>query len=153
MQEFHEYYNNNQKGSDCAIVAALNASYYLHGKRLIKPGTKEYDKVLKRTGCVAGSAISPEKCYKRLKIRVNNIYKTLYDVNFKDLPLEITLWNAHYGYHSALAINYSKKDEAIQILNFKKETTTEGWIFKQNLAYYVNDLNRYWVARSFEGVK
>lgn len=150
MIDFREFYNRNQKGSDCSIVTALNASLYLNEKKLIKPGTKSYDNVIKKTGCLHGAAIKPEICYSKLKIAIKKSYKNWVDVNYNDIPLEITLWHSHYGFHSALVIDYSKKDKAVQILNFRQETTTDGWIFIQNLQHYTGNTNSGWVARSFK---
>ncbi len=152
MKDFDQFYNRNQRGSDCCIVTALNASLYLNKKKLIKPGTKAYNTILKKTGCQHGSAINPDQCYPKLKIDTKKRYKRWYDVNFKDLPLEITLWHSHYGFHSACVIDYSEKDKAVQVLNFKRETTTDGWIFLQALKHYEGNTNTNtgWVARSFK---
>ena len=134
---FYEYYNENQVGSDCTIVAALNASLYLHKKKLIKPKTKKYDKILKLTGCVAGAAIRPDKCYPLLKIKINKQYGKWYDINFADLPLELGVWHSHYGFHSILVTDYCVKTRAVQVLNLKHETTTDGWVFLDTLKHFI----------------
>lgn len=155
MIDFYKFYNKNQVGADCAIVSALNASLYLHNKKLIKPGTKRYEKILKLTGCRYGSAISPEDCYPVLKIKVKKVYTDEQTLNYSDLPLELSIWHSHYGFHSVLIVDYCKKNKAVQVLNFRQEITTDGWIFIEKLGYFIkrsSPLEGLGIARSFETV-
>ena len=143
------YITQNQIGADCQIVATLNVSIYLYGKQLIKPNSKEYEDILELTGCRCGSAIAIEKAFPILKIKEKNRYKTFWDIDFRDLPLEIKVWRLGYGYHSICAVIYIESCKATQVLNFKYETTVDGWIFNEKLYHFVDDGNSGWVARSF----
>lgn len=143
------FINKNQVGADCQIIAALNASIYFYNKLLIKPNTKEYEDALKLTGCRFGSAIAVEKLFPVLKIKEKQLYKTFWDINFNDLPLEVKIWKLPYGFHSICAVNYIDACEAVRILNFDHETTTNGWMFTEKLYHFVTDCNSGWVARSF----
>jgi hypothetical protein len=144
------YVRKNQKGSDCQLVTALNASIYLHEERLIEPNSKEYLKLLEITGGNTGACINIEKSWKDLKITEKNRYNYIHSVDWNDLPLEIKTHDEHYGFHSSCCINYVSSCEAIQVINFEYNTTSKGWIFKPNLELYLHDLNSEWFARSFK---
>ena len=150
--DFYKYYNKNQAGDDCAIVSLLNASKYLHGKDLILPGTKEYEEILDLTGCRAGAACAPEKAHPILKIEEKKQYDGWYVIDFTDLPLALNIWHSHYGFHSTLVIDYCKRNKAVQMLNFRQETTTDGWIFLEKLHYFIKTvgIGESGVARSYK---
>ena len=58
---------NSPGESDCQLVTAINAYYWLTGKR-IKQGTKRYDELRILCGAVAGAAIDIKKVWNRLGI-------------------------------------------------------------------------------------
>ena len=151
--EYYKFIRKNQEGADCQLVTALNASIYVHKKRIVAPKSKKYKELIKLTGCIAGPCISIEKSWEVLKIKVNKEYKYFSDINFDDLPLEMKTWDSHYGSHSVLIIDYVHWCDAMHILNFDVHTTRIGWIFEENLELYVpRDYHRSddtWLARSF----
>ncbi|MCK5603388.1 hypothetical protein KAR91_16000 [Candidatus Pacearchaeota archaeon] len=144
------YIRKNQVGQDCQIVTAINASICLNDKLLVDPKSEKYKQLLKLTGCVSGSATCIEKAFPVLLIKEKIEYKTWFDIDFNDLPLEIKVWRLPYGFHSICVIDYIEQCDALRVLNFDYETTVDGWIFKENLYHFITNVGSSWVARSFE---
>jgi len=154
--EYYKFVPNNQEGADCQLVTALNASIFLHKKVLVKPKSKRYKELLKMTGCVAGPCNSVEKSWESLKIKESNKYATFDEIDWSDLPLELKTWDHHYGTHSVLVIDNVHWCNALQLLNFDAHTTSDGWIFLQDLEMYAPRNYHYnsedegsWIARSY----
>lgn len=134
-----ENYINNQKYSDCQIVTAVNAYYYLTGKQ-IKYNSPTYRRFVELTGAKYGSAIQIERIYDDLKLCYTeyddflNFYRLVEDRKF---PIEITVDHKRHGRHSVLVIDYEPKCNAYQITNFSFATTKNGWIFWEDLNQFV----------------
>lgn len=156
--EYYKFIPTNQIGMDCQLVTSLNASIYLHKKRIIKPKSKKYKELIELVGCKYGSATSIEKSWPILKIKSTLQYENLNSIDFDELPIELKTYERYYGHHSTLIIDYNHWCDAVQILNFDKYTTSNGWIFLENLELYIPrdyqcssagyDKNS-WLARSF----
>lgn len=132
-----ENYINKNLYSECQLITALNAYYYLTGKTYCKQNDKEYEKLVDLVCARNGSAINIERAHRRLKLKIIgkvSHWSLIGDVLKKiELPLEVSLWHKKTGYHSVLIVDYSSKVEAIQITNFRYETTNRGWFFLEDL--------------------
>lgn len=85
---WNKYLHRNKTGeADCQLVTALNAYYYLTGKLYCSQDSKEYERLRKLAGVVAGPAIHIEKIHKELGMITVNKYKSLYDITFESRKL------------------------------------------------------------------
>ena len=150
-----KYHNSNKTPFDCQLVTAVNAYYYLTGKT-IPQDSEKYDELVELTGCAHGAAISIEKAWDKLGIKVLQESGTLFDfrVNrskkdkkkpsppdftFKKscpLPIEWRIWHKNTGFHSTLIVEECKKVKAFRVLNFRDVTTNGGWLFEEDMYMY-----------------
>jgi len=175
-------YLNNQKYSECQLVTALNAYYYLTGEVYCKQDSDEYEKLVDECCARHGSAIGIEKIHKKLGLEIIG-YSNHISTNFENdwltlrqiknrkkgiypkihkpikssrgkitLPIEITIWHKKTGYHSAIIIDHCLKTECFKIANFSQVTSNKGWMFVEDLYLYINDMNKGWCFRLF-GIK
>jgi len=143
-------YHNKQNYSDCQLISAVNAYYYLTGK-VIPLESKRYEKMVDLVCARNGAAISIKKAHKRLGIE--SIWEGDYlpDAQDKDgkmlckykilLPCEVSVWHPKTGFHSVLIVGHNKECRAYQVTNFRWETTTGGWIFEEDFKVFVNASN------------
>jgi len=143
-RNWYEFLNENTLPSDCQLVSAVNAHYYLTGKKIrpLFPQTEameQYNELAKLAGCEAGPAVSIEKVYDKLGLVVVQAERHM---SFCDLPderpVEATIYHQRYGAHSVLIIDKEPKTEAVQVLNFKYGTTTMGWIFMEEFSIFAH---------------
>jgi hypothetical protein len=139
-------YINKQKYSECQLITALNAHYYLTGKT-INQESKKYEQLVDLVKARNGSAICIEESWGRLDIYPFN-YRRYLSGDFP-LPFEINVWYKKCGFHSVCAVDYNKEVEALRVPNLKWLTTFEGWIFIEDLRHYLDDMNKGWCCRSF----
>lgn len=128
-------YINKNLYSECQLITALNAYYYLTGK-CIRQKSKRYEKLVDLVGARYGSAINIEKVWNKLGLRVIKEGNSLFDFKPTDLPLEYSIWHKKYGFHSTLIVNYNIEVDAVQITNFDKVTNWLGWMFKEDMYMY-----------------
>ena len=134
-----EKYHNKNKYSECQLITALNACYYLTG-RYVSQSSKEYEELVDLCGVRHGSAVNIEKAWKRLNIEVKNVYLSSlswWEENNPPLPLEIMIWHKAHGYHSVLAVDYEPRTDAFRIPNFRWATNLKGWMFFEDLMHFV----------------
>ena len=139
-REWEKYIDKNKFHSDCQLVSAVNAYYYLTG---ITIDDNKYEKFIDLCGCRYGSAIYIEKIYRALdmEIKWEGSFR-LYSINDNiSLPIEINVWHKRTGFHSALIIDYEPKVEAYRIANFKQITTIKGWFFREDLYQFITKVN------------
>lgn len=146
-------YLNTQNYSECQLVTAINAYYYLTGKT-IKQNSKKYENLVDLVKARNGSAICIEKAWKRLGIKEITVSNTLNDfIRCTDgtihLPLEYNIWHPRYGLHSTLIVNHNVEVDAVQVTNFKWETTLTGWIFREDLFKFENGFSSTHAYRLF----
>lgn len=139
MRDWNKYHNKN-KYSECQLITALNAKYYLTGE-YIDQNSNEYEELVDACGARYGGAICIEKVWEKLNIEVKDTY--LYSLDWekssRPLPVEISVWHKAYGFHSVLAVDYEPKTNALRITNFKWATSLQGWIFDEDLFHYLID--------------
>jgi hypothetical protein len=133
---FHgKYIQNNKRCGDCQLVTAVNALRFLTDNAELVTDA-QYEKLTDLAGCRYGAAISIEKVHKKLGICIKDMYHGLIDA-LRSLPVEVTIWHPRYGLHSVLIVGYEPKSEAIQVTNFRYETTLEGWIFVERFEPWI----------------
>ena len=167
-------YLNHQKYSECQLVTALNAHYYLTGN-IIKQDTQEYEDLVDLCKARHGSAICIGKVYQKLGLTILEKHRFLYNFLYsykKDnlfkknvkrkklpLPIEVSINHRLTGSHSILIVDHSVKCNAVRVTNFRYETR-RGWMFIDDLELFehrqfsgnngINDKNgKQWNFRLF----
>lgn len=140
MSEWDKYHNKN-KYSECQMMTALNARYYLTGE-YVSQDSDEYEKLVDLCGARHGSAVNIEKVWDKLNIEIKETYLNSLDweengIENPPLPLEIMVWHKAYGFHSVLAVDYEPKTDALRIVNFRYATNLRGWIFCEDLFHFI----------------
>lgn len=145
-------YINSQRYSDCQLVSAVNCYHYLTGKT-VEYKSKQYEKLVDLVGARHGGAISIEKAYKKLGIKVINHYHNDYEFHksrYREgkvisipLPMEISVYHKRYGRHSVAVVDYESRTGCYRIPNFKYATSLDGWIFKEDLDLYIADQEKF----------
>jgi hypothetical protein len=148
-------YLNEQKYSECQLVSAINAAYYLRG-RVVLNDSGEYEKLVDMVRARHGSAIGIERAHEYLKIVKDKTYPSWFDFT-ADLkrggfrfPAEVCVWEKHYGFHSVLVIDHEPKTNAVRVTNFKHQTSLSGWIFEEDFNLFACDRGH---AQNWELVK
>lgn len=138
MRDWNKYINR-QKYSECSLITALNAYYYLTGRIYCKQDSQEYEDLVDLCCARHGAAISIEKVYKKLGLITLEKHKFLWNFSGKKLPLpiEVIIWHRLTGNHSILIVDHNSKCHAVQVTNFRYETR-RGWIFIDDLRLYEN---------------
>ena len=147
MRDWYKYHNS-QLYSECSLVTALNAQYYLTGK-FIKQNSTQYEKLVDLCKAREGSAICIEKIYKRLKIEVARHFESWFDYkralsNAKDytdlydrlFPAEVKVWEKHYGFHSVCLVDYEGRSTCFRVTNFRYQTSLSGWMFDEDFNHF-----------------
>jgi len=139
MKRKWDKYINKNKYSECQLITALNAYYYLTGKQYCKQDSQEYEDLVDLIGARYGGAIGIEKAWKKLGVEV--VWQGIGLGDFGTsipLPIEFNVWAPGYGFHSTLMVDYVKKCDCYRITNFKRVTYSDGWIFGRDLYKYKN---------------
>jgi len=152
IDKWYSYINRNSRhekyGDDCQVVTAVNAYYHLTGNK-IKHESDDYYELCELAKANWGSAICIEKVHDKLGIEVYDAEKSLYlDRTMVD-PIECSVWTSKTGCHSTLIIDHCEKSDAYRVCNLRYKTTTDGWIFSENLREIVSDPNSGWAVRKF----
>lgn len=156
MDYIKENSSDRRYNSDCQLVTAVNASYYLYDIMINQDGP-QYKELAKLAGCVHGSCIDIKKAWKKLGIcedqRFSNKFE-LKDNLFENCFIEASIWHQRYGFHSVSIVDYIEKAECLQVLNFKYETTTRDWIFWEDFQHFLVDYpdkeGKKWVGRTYK---
>ena len=153
-------YINHQKYSECQLITALNAYYYLTGNVYCKIGSKKYEKLVDLVKARYGSAICIEKAHKKLGLVIKEKHRYFYSFKKKlPLPIEINVWHKRTGFHSVLIVEQCEKCNTVRIANFRHVTCSDGWVFKEDLYQWegkifagddgINSDGKKWNYRSF----
>ncbi|KKK47453.1 hypothetical protein LCGC14_3155010 [marine sediment metagenome] len=140
----HENRNGSKYSADCQVVSAVNAYHILTGKIAYKT-ERQYTGLCKLAKAIHGSAICIEKVWDRIGI---DVYKYMWDLPKRIVcPIEATVWHKRYGFHSILIVDRDPKCDAVRIINFEHATTSNGWIFEEDLRHFIqiNDRMSSWV--------
>jgi hypothetical protein len=172
-------YLNSQKYSECQLITALNAYYYLTGKVYCTQDSPRYEELVDLSGTRHGTAINIEKrIHEKLGLQILGYSRFLCtgwvewyelstmqrwkkegalptDVSLKknkiiNLPIEINLWHKRTGFHSALLVEHCTKAGCFRIANFRHATSLHGWMFAEDLYQFTDDCNKGWLFRLFE---
>jgi hypothetical protein len=141
------YHKNNKYDSDCQLIVAINSLYLLknHNCKPILQDSQYYENLVDLSGSRYGSAICIEKVWKELGIEKHKEYKTFYKIIENDekidLPLSVSIWHKYYGYHNIVIVDFESRTKAFRIPNFKYVTTSDGWIFEEDLNHYIKPIN------------
>lgn len=135
-------FQNFQLHSECQLVSALNASYFL-GRKFIPPSSAEYDMLLKLTCGQHGSCIQIEKAYAYLNIQFVDVKAEWRSIEFADslgLPIGISL-NTERGFHNVVIVGVDCDSEGylLKIPNIKFYTK-DMWIKWTELEPLITDL-------------
>ena len=107
-------YYNRQKYYDCQFITLINACIYWD-RPFITPYSRQYNKLMKGSGCRYGACIDLSKAYDLLRIKF--VYG---DINLNwvrnHLPVQFEVFTPHRGYHSILCIGV--KGNKLQVTNY-----------------------------------
>jgi len=134
MRDWNKYIHQN-KYSECQLISALNAYYYLTGK-CIKQDSKKYENLVDLVKARNGSAIGIEKAWNKLGIKIVKESNSILDFVKNDTiqcPLEYNIWHKRYGFHSTLIVDHDSKIDVCRITNFKWIATLDGWMFREDM--------------------
>jgi len=139
-------YINGQKYSECQLVTAINALYYLTGKT-IKPDSDEYEELVDVCAARNGAAIFIKKIHKKFGIKIIKEIRHRSDLepggNKKmPLPVEWRVWHKRTGFHSTLIIDHCPRVRVVRVANFRHETSNDGWIFIEDLYKFEDRLKQ-----------
>jgi len=145
--------NHVEAGGDCQLVTAINACYHLTGK-IVEQGSETYEELVDLTGCRHGAATEIRKAWEKLGIwedqrlrfweigrqhtlekvdgpeEKNSVYR--YELK-RDCFLEVSVRHKFFGGHSVAIVDYEPRTDCVRVTNFKHVTSTEGWIFWEDL--------------------
>ena len=144
IRTWEKYRNQNYKNySDCQVVTAVNAYYYLTGKQYCK-NDDEYDIICRDLSCHNGAAIGIDGLHKKMGLKTLGKFQYSWDFNGTwvspgkvakiPLPMEINVWHIDTGYHSILVVDHDTKCNAYRVTGFRWETNHYGWIFAEEFA-------------------
>ena len=155
-------YINENKYNECQLITALNAHHYLIGRLYCKQNSDKYEELVDLVKARHGAAIGIEKAWRKLGLKVLYQCRNAMDlVNFGSkkfgfknrtipLPVELNIWHKRYGFHSTLIVDQCLKTGCYKITNFKWETSSDGWIFVEDLYKFVKtSIGGNWCYRLF----
>ena len=141
------YIHGNRSEGDCQLVSLANACTYLTGRIV---SMIEYEGLIKKCGCVAGSCIDTKPARKEFGLGRKK-WKHL-PSGRSVLPLEINVWHKFFGFHSILAVDWESRTRSFRVTNFKHVASTAGWIFFEDLMHFTvlnpNGSRPRWRART-----
>ena len=145
MSKWDKYFKkNSDQYADCQLIAAMNAYVFHHGKPFCSTDSPAYHKMIQACGCRAGSCINIKPALRSMALKQRKVWKHFSpSIDVFKLPLVLSVWETHYGFHSILAVDYIKRCTAFRVLNFAKckQVTKDGWIFEEDLYHYMNPSN------------
>lgn len=107
-------YYNTQEYYDCQFITLINACIYWD-KPYIKPYSRQYNKLMRDSGCRYGACINLSEAYDLLRIKF--VYE---DINLNwvrnHLPVQFEVFTKHRGYHSILCVGV--KGNKLQVTNY-----------------------------------
>jgi len=159
MRDWKKFRHSNSKGdkynADCQVVTAVNAYYFLTGKKI---GQERHESLCELAKACYGSAICIEKVHEELGLETFDKTKYSFEIFFDhhgdhfdeiNNPIEMSVYHPKYGFHSTLIVDQNLICNAIRVVNFERVTTTEGWMWEEDLNFYLNDVNKGWALRKF----
>jgi len=119
-----EGYQNTQSYIECQLVSALNAYYYLTGKR-IEIGSEGYEELVDLSGGREQPCLCMSPVYARLGIKIEKTFDELKEfIDNLVFPMEKIV---HGALHSVLIIDWDTQNKKFRVTNFGA-TDREGWV-------------------------
>jgi len=139
MSRIWSRYINRQKYSECQLISAINAYYFLT-RKTVKQDSEEYERLVDTCGGRHGAALrhGMQRVYREFGLKILEEHPTLWEFKQRRLPLpiEATLWHKRTGFHSVLIVDQCWKTHCLRITNFNQVTSTDGWMFREDLYLY-----------------
>jgi len=146
------YLKENRIAGDCQLVTAINACYHLTGK-IVEQGSKTYEDLVDLAVCRHGAAIAIRSAWKKLGIWEDQRLRSweigrssqesqagpessppMYPYELKSHSfLEVSVHHKFFGSHSIAIVDYEPRTDCVRLTNFKHVTSSEGWIFWEDL--------------------
>lgn len=151
MRDWNQFKHSNSKGdkynADCQVVTAVNAYYFLTLKKVRQD---RYERLCELAKACYGTAICIEKVHEKLGLETFD-YTKFYETANNDIkfPIEMSVYHPKYGFHSTLIVERDVRSHAVRIVNFSRVTTSDGWLWEEDLNFYLNDVNKGWTLRKF----
>lgn len=144
VKRIWEKYLNKQIYSECQLITAINAYYYLTGKA-IDQNSDEYEELVDLVKARNGAAIQVEIAHRKLGLVTLKKSEHLWDL-WDDkkllLPIGATVWHKRTGFHSVAIVDQCLKTDCIRVANFKDGTSTDGWMFREDFYQYETRITR-----------
>jgi len=150
-RSWETYLKGNNTEGDCQLVTAVNARYHLTGE-IVDPKSDEYQELVDLVCCRYGAAIDIRKAWKKLGItedqrlqwyeiarqdvnpEVVKVFPDSYRYKLqKESFLEVSIWHKFFGFHSIAIVDYEPRTDCVRLTNFKHVTSTDGWMFWEDL--------------------
>jgi hypothetical protein len=141
-RDWNKYHNRNITGGDCQLVNACNAYYHFTGNA-IDQESDQYQEFVDLCKCRHGSAINIKLVWEELGITEDQRFKW-YDILSEDhlkpgCFFEANIWHKFFGFHSVSVVDYEPRCDALRIANLRHVTSTDGWIFREDLQPHITD--------------
>jgi predicted solute-binding protein len=137
-------YINKQLYSECQLITAINAYYYLTGK-IIKQESQEYEDLVDLVKARNGSALYIKRVHEKLGLitlkKAGHLWD-LWDDKKLLLPIGATVWHKKTGFHSVAIVEQCLKTDCIRIANFQDATSLDGWMFREDFYQYETQISR-----------
>lgn len=140
--DWNKIINRNIGYSECQLITAINAAYLLTGKE-IEQESDEYEMLVDLVKARYGSALCVEEAWAYLGIKSTKKF-TGHEIRENTsaqipLPLEMSIWHKRTGFHSTLVLDHDLKTNCIRVANFREVTSTDGWMFIEDIHMYLYD--------------
>jgi hypothetical protein len=140
--------HNTPKVADCYLISLVNARYILTGN-IIKQDSHRYKRLVEKY-CPRGECV----------IRQDDLMRQL-GITYKETisewdlfrsrmvggdwrhylihkpPIEVMISHPKYPRHSVLIADYDPFTDTVRVTNFDIETTTKGWMFREDFMTFV----------------
>ena len=121
-----EGFQNTQNYLECQLVSALNAYYYLTGKR-IEIGSEGYEELVDLSGGRNRTCLCMSPIYERLGIKIEKTFDSSDEfVNNLVFPMEKIV---HGGLHSVLITDWDTSNKKVRLTNFG--VSEDGWVTEE----------------------
>lgn len=156
MRDWKQFRHSNSKGdkynADCQVVTAVNA-YYFHTGKTVRQD--RYERLCELAKACYGSAICIEKVHEKLGLETFDKTESYDMTSYESLediiafPIEMSVYHPKYGFHSTLIVERDVRCHAVRVVNFSRVTNSDGWVWEEDLNFYLNDVNKGWALRKF----
>lgn len=129
-------YRHTQLYSECQLISALNALYYLKGLAGPSMGSNEYEALVDLIKARSGASLCVNLAHEKFGLSIISKFDReglLEIIHDPPLPLEVSIWTQQYGHHSILIVD--KNPGCLRVTNLNKILKENmGWI---NIATFI----------------